>query len=102
MSDYSCVVEEAADSTRAKVLLSGSLHVSNAFALHQKLTSLVEKYSQLDIVLNEVTAFDVSAMQILLAARRESDTKVSVTFGEGCDSASHWLQVAGMSQAFAA
>lgn len=102
MSEYSCVVEEAADSTRAKVLLSGSLHVSNAFALHQTLTSLVEKYSQLDIVLNEVTAFDVSAMQILLAARRESDTKVSVTLGEGCDSASHWLQVAGMSKAFAA
>ena len=102
MSDYSCVVEEAADTTRATVRLGGDLHVSNAFAIHQKLTALVEKYSQLDIVLNEVTAFDVSGMQILLATRRESDTKVTVTLGEGCESASHWLQVAGMSQAFAA
>ena len=102
MSDFSCVVEEASDSTRALVRLSGDLQVSHAFALHQKLAGLVEKYSHLDIVLNEVTAFDVSAMQILLAVRKESDTKVTIKLEDGCDSVNHWLKVAGTIQAFAA
>ena len=102
MSDFSCDVEEAATGERATVRLGGDLLVSNAFAIHQKLVSLVEIYSALDVVLGDVTAFDVSAMQLLLASKKETDTKVNVSFGEGCDSVRHWLNVAGMSSAFAA
>ncbi len=102
MSDFTCAVEEAAAGERAIVRLGGDLHVSNAFAIHQKLVSLAEKYSALDIVLGDVTAFDVSAMQLLLAAKKETDTQVKVSFGEGCDSVTHWLKVAGMTSAFAA
>ncbi len=51
MSDFSCAVEEAAAGERAIVRLGGDLHVSNAFAIHQKLVSLAEKYSALDMSL---------------------------------------------------
>ena len=49
--------------------------------------------------MNDVTAFDVSAMQILIAAVRNPATKVSVRVGDGAECVSHWLDVAGLADA---
>ena len=91
-----CQLEEIEDSTTCRIRLSGNLNVSNALTLHQAVVTTCEKYPQVDLLLHDVTAFDVASMQILLAAVNDTSTRVTVQIGENADSVTHWLSIAGI------
>jgi len=100
MSNLVCAVDDHGHDAACCVRLSGDLSVSHATAVHQALLSAIDKHNQVDVVLQDVTAFDVSVMQILLAASKETTTAVQIRLGENSDCASHWLSIAGLSESF--
>jgi hypothetical protein len=61
--------------------------------------SACEKYPQVSVVLDDITAFDVSAMQILLAAVRKTTARVDIRLRENSDCVTHWLNIAGLQDA---
>jgi anti-anti-sigma regulatory factor len=101
MNALHSAIQEQPGSAGCQIRLSGDLNVGHAMDLHRILTSACEKFSHVDILLHDVTAFDVSAIQLLLAASAETATKVVVQTGENSDCVSHWLTVAGLPNVFA-
>jgi anti-anti-sigma regulatory factor len=99
MSSLICVVDDAGENAACQIRLGGDLSVSHAANVHQALLSVVEKHPRVDVLLQDVTAFDLSIMQILLSAQKDSTTAVRIRMGENSDCATHWLNVAGLSSA---
>lgn len=92
-----CFVEESEDSLVCQIRISGDLSVRNAVALHQAVLAACEKHARVDICLHDITAFDVSAIQILMAAISDSTTQVIIRIRENAASVTHWLDLAGLS-----
>lgn len=99
MSNLICVVDDAGDEAICRIRLGGDLSVSHAASVHQALLSVVEKHPRVDVTLQDLTAFDLSIMQILLSAQKDLTTDVRIRMGENSDCATHWLNVAGLSLA---
>jgi anti-anti-sigma factor len=100
MESLQTAFEESADSSTCHIRLSGDMTISHALSLHQTLLSTTEKYPQVEITLQNVVAFDVSAIQLLLATVNDSTTKVRVSIGENADCVKRWLATAGLPRAF--
>jgi len=92
MNTMQCVIEERSGGAACVLQLKGELTVSNAQQLHLHVLSACEKYPQVSVV-------DVSAMQILLAAVRETTTRVDIRLGENSGCVTHWLNIAGLQDA---
>ena len=101
MSEIELVLEESPSHSGCCLRLSGDLNVVNAQALHQHVLSVCEKFPEVVFHFCNVTAFDVSGMQILLSARKQAATRVTYRIGDGADCVTHWLEIAGLSSAFA-
>lgn len=99
MNTMQSVTEEQSGGSACVLQLKGELTVSNAQQLHLQVLSACEKYPQVSVVLDDITAFDVSAMQILLAAVRETTTRVDIRLGENSGCVTHWLNIAGLHEA---
>lgn len=96
MSQMRCETKEYDGGSSCRMHLSGALNVGNAQAVCQCVLSNCEKYSRVGIVLEDVTAFDASVMQILLAAQRIETAGVSIFRGSQAESVEHWLNIAGL------
>ena len=99
MCELNCTTEERPESATCVLRLSGELSVSNAQKLYLQVLETCETFPEVQVLLNDVTAFDVSAMQILIAAVHNPATKFSVRLGDGAECVTHWLNVAGLTQA---
>jgi hypothetical protein len=99
MSNLICVVDDAGDNSACQIRLGGDLSVTHAANVHQTLLCVVEKYPRVDVILQDVIAFDLSIMQILLSAQKDPTIAVRIRMGENSDCATHWLNVAGLSSA---
>ena len=99
MCELNCKTEEQTESSACVLRLSGELSVSNAQQLYQRILKACETFPEVQMLLNDVTAFDVSAMQILIAAVHNPVTKVSVRVGDGAECVTHWLNLAGLTDA---
>lgn len=100
MSEIELVLEESPSHSGCCLRLSGDLNVMNAQALHQHVLLVCEKFPEVVFHFFHVTAFDVSGMQILLAAGKHAATRVTYRIGDGADCVTHWLQIAGLASAF--
>jgi anti-anti-sigma factor len=101
MCEIELVLEESPSHSGCCLRLSGDLNVIHAQALHQHVLSACEKFPEVVFHFSNVTAFDVSGMQILLSAGKQSATRVTYRTGEGAECIAHWLEIAGLSSAFA-
>ena len=95
MSDVQCLVEESEDQTSCRLRISGSLNVCNAVSLHQVILATCEKYPQMTILLENVEAFDVTALQILAAAKRFPSCQVRLEAWSETECVGHWVRVGG-------
>lgn len=101
MNEIELVLEEHPDHPGCCLRLSGDLNVVNAQALHQHVLSVCETFPEVVFHFCNVTAFDVAGIQILLSARKAAATRVTYRIGEGAECMTHWLEIAGLSSAFA-
>jgi anti-anti-sigma regulatory factor len=101
MCEIELVLEESPSHSSCCLRLSGDLNVIHAQTLHQHVLSACEKFPEVVFYFSHVTAFDVSAMQILLSAGKQAATRVAYRTGEGAECIAHWLEIAGLSSAFA-
>ena len=99
MCELKCVTEEQQESSACLLRLSGDLNISNAQKLHQRVLETCETFPEVRLLLHDVTAFDVSAIQILIAAVHTPVTKVIVQIGDGAECVTHWLNLSGLSAA---
>lgn len=99
MSELKCVTEEQQESSACLLRLSGELNITNAQKLYQRVLETCETFPEVQLLLHDVTAFDVSAIQILIAAVRAPVTRVSVQIGDGAECVSHWLNLSGLKPA---
>lgn len=99
MCGLNCVTEEQPESSACLLRLSGELNVSNAQKLYQQVLETCETFPEVRMLLHDITAFDVSAIQILIAAVHTPVTKVSVRVGDGAECVTHWLNLAGLTEA---
>ncbi len=100
MSEIELVLEESPSHSGCSLRLSGDLNVINAQALHQHVLSACDKFPEVEFHFCNVTALDVSGIQILLSAGKHAATRVTYRIGDGAECIAHWLEIAGLSSAF--
>lgn len=101
MSAIELVLEESPNHPGCCLRISGDLNVMNAQTLQQHVVSDCEIFSEVVFHFCNVTAFDLAGIQILLAAGKEAGSRVTYRIGDNAECITHWLEVAGLSSAFA-
>jgi anti-anti-sigma factor len=78
-----------------RLTLSGNQDVRNANELQRSLTELLSKNNAVSIDCNAIESMDAACLQLLLAAKRESQNGVQF-IAEPNSEAARWIQYSGL------
>lgn len=78
-----------------RLILSGNQDVRSAVELQRSLTDLISKHNQVLIDCKDIDSIDAACLQILLAARRDSQDTVEIVAEPNCEAA-RWIQYSGL------